>query len=58
MRDATKAKEIKRARRRLAKAENRYFRTGDVSDMFSVLEMQNSLGETYGNDMTKLEAEM
>lgn len=53
-----KAKQISIARKQLNKAENRYFRTGDVSDMFSVLEMQNTLGETYGNDMTKLEPEM
>ena len=47
MRDTTKAKAIKKARRELVKAENRYFRSGDVSDMFLVLERQNSLSEVY-----------
>ena len=42
-----RAKAIRKSRRELNKAMNNYINSGDVTEMFALLEKQNALTETY-----------
>ena len=48
-----KAKQISIARKQLNKAENRYFRTGDIADAFNIINKQDSLAKAY-NDTSSI----
>lgn len=45
-----KQKAIRQSRKALNNAKERYFKSGDVNDMFTLLEKQSALSDAYADD--------